>query len=163
MAEHPKDCNCHICHSDEVANIYKADLESNTERIQAERFNTNKPKLSFILDFPRAITEVCRVAEMGAEKYNRNNWKKGLLFTEVEDSLLRHLLDFHNGRDMDEESGLETLAHAVWNGLALLEQNLSGAKYRTDFDNRNVPGTTCAHGKAFTDYCEPCGRINNAS
>ena len=25
-----------------------------------------------------------------------------------------------------------------------------------------APTTTCEHGKGLTDYCQPCGRINNA-
>ena len=99
---------------------------------QAMRFNNNKPQLSFLLDFPNAIEEVCRVCEMGAKKYALLNWQKGLPFRGVEDSLLRHLTAFHNGEDYDLESKKHHLAHVAWNALALLEY----CGTRPEFDNR---------------------------
>jgi len=88
---------------------------------QMSRDNSGKPKLSYMLDFPHTSAEVANVLEMGAEKYARNNWKKGAPMTETEDSLMRHLLAFHNGEDLDEESGMSHLAHVICNAQFLLE------------------------------------------
>lgn len=101
---------------------------------QAMRFNEGKPKLSFILDFPKSLEEIARVLEKGAEKYERNNWKQGLPITEVEDSLLRHLLPFHNGIDLDAESMRHHLGHVIVNAMFMLEHlHMHGTK----FDNRD--------------------------
>ena len=87
----------------------------------AKRYNEGKPKLSFVLDFQEAIALVSQVSEFGAHKYGRYNWQKGLPYTSVSDSLLRHLTAFQNGEDNDPESGLPHTAHIAWNALALAE------------------------------------------
>lgn len=52
---------------------------------------------------------------MGAAKYGRDNWKGGTDWHEFYGSALRHIFKFWNGEDIDEESGLPHLAHAIWN------------------------------------------------
>ena len=89
---------------------------------QADRDNQGKPQLSFILDAPVAMKGLARVFEMGAEKYERDNWKKGLNKDEVIDSLVRHLLSYKNGELVDEESQLSHTHHVHWNALVLAEQ-----------------------------------------
>lgn len=85
------------------------------------RYNTGKPQLSYVMEFPNAITGVAQVAEFGAIKYARNNYKKGLNHVEIIDSLLRHLRDYMAGEDLDTESKLAHVNHIAWNGLALAE------------------------------------------
>lgn len=112
----------------------------------AARNNKNKAPLSYIFDFPEAVTEFCKVCESGAKKYDRNNWKKGFPYTEVIDSLLRHIKDFQNGEGFYEEtlpSGevvtMHHMGNAMWNCAAVLEQDLAGRK---DLDDRYVEGNT---------------------
>lgn len=82
----------------------------------ALRFNSGKPQLSFILEFPKSITGVANVMEMGAGKYGRDNWKKGGLTHEsYMDSCLRHLMKYANGEVIDEESGHNHIEHAIVN------------------------------------------------
>jgi len=87
----------------------------------AMRFNTGKSELSYLLDFPEAISQMADVAAFGAEKYARNNWKKGLDVNQVVDSLLRHLSSFKAGEIIDPESGKPHTGHIIWNAMALAE------------------------------------------
>jgi hypothetical protein len=88
---------------------------------QASRFNDGKPPLSYLLDFPNAIKGVAVVCDRGAKKYSKYNWKKGLPYTGVIDSLLRHTTAFQNGEDLDPEDGIPHVDRIVWNALALAE------------------------------------------
>lgn len=94
----------------------------NLEPEKAMRFNTNKPQLSFLLDTPKANKGVCAAFSMGAKKYARGNWKKGLDRNEITDSLLRHLQKSANGEVLDDESEIDHLYHVAWNALVLAEQ-----------------------------------------
>lgn len=91
------------------------------EQHQAMRFNTGKPKMSFLLDFPNAMKSFVRVLEFGAKKYARNNWKKGRDLSDTRDSQLRHAFAFHNGQDIDDESECEHLAHEMVNIAFMIE------------------------------------------
>ena len=64
---------------------------------------------------------MAEVADYGAQKYSLHNWKKGLPVRKIADSLLRHLMDYINGEDVDEESMHYHLGHIVWNACALAE------------------------------------------
>ena len=90
---------------------------------KAMRFNTGKPELSYLLDAPIAIKGLCEVFAMGAEKYERDNWQKGLDKNQIIDSLLRHLTAFKNGELIDDESGKNHTFHVLWNALVLAEQH----------------------------------------
>lgn len=98
------------------------------------RKNAGKPQLSFILDFPYAMEQMTRVMEMGADKYERNNWKNGMPITEMENSLLRHLTAFHNCEDNDPESKLNHMAHVMFNAAGIMEHM---NRYGDEFDDRD--------------------------
>lgn len=98
------------------------------------RKNEGKVKLSFILDFPTAMAELAKVMEGGAEKYDKNNWKLGAPITEIEDSLMRHVLDFHNCEDEDKESKLHHMAHVIFNAAGIIEHQ---AMHGGEFDDRD--------------------------
>lgn len=86
---------------------------------QAKRYNEGKVRLGLIPPF--AIEEIGKVFTMGAEKYGAHNWMKGLPYTEVLDSIERHINEFKKGHDKDKESGLQHMAHVAVNAMFLIE------------------------------------------
>ena len=77
-------------------------------------------KLPIHLIPPEFILELAAIFKYGAEKYAPDNWKKGMNYSRMYSSAMRHLLAFWDGDDVDDESDRHHLAHAAWNCLALL-------------------------------------------
>lgn len=73
-------------------------------------------KLQFSLIPPQTTTALAEVLTFGALKYAPNNWQ---LVENGEqrylDALYRHLNAYRLGEDVDPESGLHHLAHALTN------------------------------------------------
>lgn len=90
-------------------------------KAQADRYNAGKPELSFILDAPLAMEGLANRFSLGAKKYSRDNWKKGLPDVQVIDSLLRHVSAYQNGEENDPDGGYHVDA-IVWNAVVLSEQ-----------------------------------------
>jgi hypothetical protein len=98
----------------------------------ADRYNSEKPELSYILSAPGALKGLAEVFSYGATKYSRDNWKKGFWQNQLLDSLMRHLLAVANGEELDLNpetgkadngySGLPHVDHLLWNALILAEQ-----------------------------------------
>lgn len=66
------------------------------------------------------ITEVSKVLTEKLEKYNKNEWKYGLPWSEVLSSLKKHLIEFETGNDFDSNGNLN-IAHVAMNALILCE------------------------------------------
>jgi len=77
------------------------------------KYDSGKPDLSFI---EAALVEAAARALMfGAEKYGRNNYKKGIEDNRIYASLLRHIFARMNGEQFDPESGLDHIDHIAAN------------------------------------------------
>lgn len=83
------------------------------------KLDAGKLRMGLVIDgFANALKAVGEVGTFGAEKYTPNGWvdvPNGI--ERYKDAMYRHLLS----EGVDEESGLEHLAHAAWNVLAVLE------------------------------------------
>lgn len=99
---------------------------------EAMRHNEGKPSLGYILSFPNALEGFALVCDYGATKYAHYNYLKGAPLSQYVNCLMRHLLAWHEGNELDDESELPHLAHVVWNALALAEM----AETRGDLDDR---------------------------
>ena len=88
---------------------------------EGDRDNAGKAQLSMVLEAKYALNGCAAVLEMGAKKYSRGNWRKGLNHNEVVDSLLRHLVEYMSGEGFDAESGLLHVDHILCNALFLAE------------------------------------------
>jgi hypothetical protein len=87
-----------------------------------------KPRLDLIPT--EAIFEIGKVLGYGASKYGDKNWPL------VEDgrkrfygSALRHLVAWFGGEQLDKESGLNHLSHALTNIIFLLDLEKESPKY----------------------------------
>lgn len=94
----------------------------------------NSGKLKWSLVSMRSLAPMVRVLMFGAQKYEDHNWKKGLKYTEICESLQRHLNSFMEGKDNDSESKLSHVGHILCNAMFLSYMTL----FRKDMDDRYV-------------------------
>ncbi len=144
---------------------------------QGLRYNKGKVKYSLI---PKsAIKELASVLTYGAEKYTvrddkgniisdgSNNWRKGLTWQSVRDSIDRHLAAFDDSQDFDDESHLLHLGHVMANVSFLIDF------YKTfpEGDNRNhkylnqkriafdIDGVLASFSEAFKNKAKEMGLL----
>jgi hypothetical protein len=94
------------------------------------RFNNGKLKWSLVSW--KALEPMVQVLMFGAEKYDSWNWSKGLKYTEVCESMQRHVYAFIQGEDDDQESKLSHVGHILCNAMFLSYMYL----FRKDMDDR---------------------------
>lgn len=99
----------------------------------ADRYNQGKLPMSLLDRY--AIEELVKVLQFGANKYARHNWRKGLSQSDILDSTLRHVFAALDGEDLDPESGLPHMAHAMCNCMFYL----ANGKYHPELDDRFIP------------------------
>jgi hypothetical protein len=95
----------------------------------------DESKLEYGLLPPLALEETVRVLTFGAQKYARNNWQK------VPDSkrryfdaLERHVWAWKKGEQIDPESGIHHLAHAMCCLMFLYEHDIMYSKDKPFYD-----------------------------
>lgn len=86
---------------------------------KGKRYNTGKNRLDLVP--VSLIEEVGKVLTHGVAKYGERNWERGMKFTAVYASLLRHTIAWYKGKDTDEETGLPHLAHMAANVAFLIQ------------------------------------------
>lgn len=67
------------------------------------------------------IEDIVKVYTAGAKKYGADKWQNlpdGL--RRYKAALLRHLVEFDKGNEIDEETGCRHLAQVAWNAIAML-------------------------------------------
>jgi len=99
---------------------------------EGNRFNAGKLKWSLVSW--RALEPLVQVLMFGAKKYDPHNWKRGLKYTEVTESLQRHLNSFIEGEDYDKESKLSHVGHILCNAMFLSYMTI----FRKDMDDRYI-------------------------
>lgn len=77
----------------------------------------NQGKIQWSLVHFDSISELPKVLEFGAQKYSRDNWKKGLKLNEILDSMQRHLSSVIDGEQFDDESNLHHMGHIMCNAM----------------------------------------------
>lgn len=88
------------------------------------KFDEGKAELSMISSI--ALTQLAKVLSVGAAKYERNNWRKGMNWDRLINATLRHILAFNDGQDLDPETNLNHLSHAMCNLMMLVEYYYKG-------------------------------------
>jgi len=73
-----------------------------------------------------ATEETLKVLEYGAAKYSKANWTKGMDWTRPLNAAMRHQAAWLGGEDLDPESGINHLAHAIASLMFALSFQLRG-------------------------------------
>lgn len=68
---------------------------------------------------PKPLETLSEVYGMGAKKYDDTNYIKGYAWRLSLGAMMRHINLWAQGEDLDEESGLNHLAHAAWHCFTL--------------------------------------------
>lgn len=76
------------------------------------KFDQDKPEWS-LLPLKSCLEGVIRVLMVGAKKYTRHNWKAGMPWSRVLDATKRHLVAWEEGEDLDNETSLNHIDHAL--------------------------------------------------
>ncbi len=97
---------------------------------QGIKHDKHKPQLHY---FPvEVLFSVARVFEYGARKYDDWNWSRGLRFSRLFNAAQRHLWAWFAGHEMDNESGLHAIDHAICDLMMLRWMII----HREDLDDR---------------------------
>jgi len=77
----------------------------------AKKYDDGKPPVDLIPS--DVLVEVARVLAHGAIKYDRDNWRKGMNWSRPYAATLRHVYASLCGEDIDPDSGLDHIDHAL--------------------------------------------------
>lgn len=84
---------------------------------------------TYLDSFSPALIDITRLCYYGAaiKGYGRDNWKLGMSWSKVMNSLLRHIIRFWIFKEnLDPETGLPHTTAIAWNALALSTYFLEG-------------------------------------
>jgi len=87
--------------------------------IKAIKNDQNKPRMELLPS--EALKEIANAFTYGAVKYEEFNWANGFNWSRLIGATFRHLNEFNGGKDIDDESKLNHLAHAGACIMMLLE------------------------------------------
>ena len=91
------------------------------------KYDSEKPKMNLLP--PKAIVEISKVLTFGAAKYDAENWRKlDDLQNRYTAGALRHIFAHMDGEELDPETNLSHLAHAMCCLLFKLEIELENAQ-----------------------------------
>lgn len=102
----------------------------------ATRYNEGKIRWQLVSWI--ALKPMVLVLMFGATKYAPHNWKKGLSYSSIAESLQRHLYAFMDGENDDPESKLSHLGHILCNAMFLSYMHV----FKPEMDDRYIePGS----------------------
>jgi hypothetical protein len=83
------------------------------------------------------LVRLAGVYERGGKNHGDRNWEKGIPYSRLIDSAIRHILQFKMQKYKPELKEEDHLAHAVWNLVALIheEEMIKLGHLSSDLDN----------------------------
>lgn len=127
-------------------------------------FKLDEGKVPLHLLSPVAIEQLGKVLAYGATKYAPNQWRGGMAWSRMLGALLRHTFAFMKGEDMDSESGLPHLAHAMCCAMMALEyqmlKNGTDDRYKAPLESAHAIQAT---GARRVDSQAPAEEVREAS
>lgn len=99
--------------------------------MQGIKYDGEKPKMHLLP--PKATLEVAKVLTFGAQKYDEENWRKlDNLQARYSSGALRHIFAHIDKEELDPESGLSHLAHAICCLMFKLEIELENGESKEE-------------------------------
>lgn len=84
------------------------------------------------------MAEVIKVYTLGANKYERENWRKGMDWHRVFSALMRHAWAWWGGEKYDPVDGQHHLSSVVWCALTLMWYEIKGVGKDTRYCTTSV-------------------------
>lgn len=81
-----------------------------------------------------SLCEISKVLKYGIKKYGSYNWTNGIEFSRLIAASLRHIYQFNDGEDYDQETKTLHIANAICNLLFLIWMY----KNKPHFDDRQM-------------------------
>jgi len=100
---------------------------------QGKKFDGDKLRMDLIPTI--LLRGVAWILTFGAKKYGDRNWEQGILYHRVWGAMLRHLMAWYDGEELDPESGKPHLWHAACNISFLMHFEDNKERYES-FDDR---------------------------
>lgn len=120
-----------VAAQEDAAEVVSRQCTNNCEKSEALTTNPKtiagrkKPPLS-IIPF-RPLCEVAKALQHGADKYGRWNWRDApVSATSHAEPIMRHVMAYLDGEDIDPDSGLSHLAHVISAAFVLLDAVTEG-------------------------------------
>lgn len=107
-----------------------SDNEEMHESANGAKKANNEQRMSLVP--AQELLEVAAHYHRGSKKYGDHNWTKGMPFSWHYDALMRHLLTYWGGEDIDPETGSEHMDAVVFHALGLK----FGRKHHPELDDR---------------------------
>ena len=130
-------------------------MEKSINTPQGEHKDDGKVRYDLLPAKP--LHEVAKVFTWGASKYSDNNYLKGIKFSRLFGSCMRHCWAWKRGENLDPESNLPHLAHAISNLMMMLALIMNG---RDDCDDRQSIEATEATKKPSVEDYRYTGELN---
>jgi hypothetical protein len=83
--------------------------------------DNGKAPLHHLGDYRKALEQMARIADFGANKYGRMNWKTCDNIDRYKAAAMRHLLAALSGEGVDADHGQTHWAAVMWNCAAIIE------------------------------------------
>jgi hypothetical protein len=125
------DCCSQTCYS---SRFLPQEIPVTQDELQAGGTRADRGKARVDLIPPEVLIELGKLYEHGAKKYTPDNWRRGMDYSRMYGSLMRHLLKFWSGEAMDEE-GFHHLDAVIWGAVGLRYFELHPDAYE-GFDDR---------------------------
>jgi hypothetical protein len=107
-----------------------------------------------------AIRRVAAVYERGAANHGDRNWERGIPFSRLIDSALRHIAQYKMSKSDESLRDEDHIAHAVWNLLAVLHFESLGAGDLDDLPRYSEkPNSLVEENEALRKALEEEGEI----
>jgi hypothetical protein len=115
--------------------VARSDVEQQTTTVKMGNRDSDKDAKAqwSLVDF-KALEPMVRVLMANCPRYGIDNWKNGLGYRSLCESLMRHVIEFLDGEDNDKRDNLHHVGYILCNAMFLSYM----IQHRPDLDDRKT-------------------------